>query len=158
VACSTTSGLSRRGPQIGLVHLDSTGKPVSSGSYHCPTHFMEPSPRGLVASQAQHTLQSKGARPVLLAARPPDCPKPLGKGGSGVLKYRSGGDRDLEAALATRPKPSGCPPTLSSLASRARYSLRPPNLKQVLPTGSIRGEAALQFVKGPGEVFHAFGY
>jgi hypothetical protein len=56
-----------RATHIGLVDLDVARKPLTRWPHHDPIQLVQPDPGGLVASQAQHSLQAQGAHPVLLA-------------------------------------------------------------------------------------------
>ena len=56
-----------RAAHIGFVGLDLAGKVVAAGPHHGPPQLVQPGPGGLVAAEAEGTLQPQGAHPVLLA-------------------------------------------------------------------------------------------
>src|ERR1039458_7998171 len=67
---------------VGLVDLDGVGEQIAAGADHRAAQLMQPHRRRLVASQAEHTLESERGDTVLLvhdvpAGREPQCePRP----------------------------------------------------------------------------------
>jgi len=110
---------------IGLVHLDSAGKPITARAHHGSPQLVQPSPGRLVTSQSKHSLETQRAGPVLLARHPPQGAEPQHQRPAGVLEDRSCGHRGLMPTIAAfqthRPKR----PRLATAAARTTESLWP---------------------------------
>src|SRR5208283_4819527 len=65
--------------QVALIDLDVTGELIPIGPHHRPPELVEPRPGRLVAPEAQGPLQTKRARPVLLARDLPGGKEPAAK-------------------------------------------------------------------------------
>ena len=85
-------------------NLDLAGKAVAAGPHHGPPQLVQPGPGGLVAAEAEGTLQPQGAHPVLLAGHEPHRQEPCPQRLAG-LRYRAGGYRGLPAACPA-PQPA----------------------------------------------------
>ena len=92
-------------PTIGFVGLDLAGKAVAAGPRHGPPQLVQPGPGGLVAAEAEGTLQPQGAHPVLLAGNEPHRQEPCPQRLAGPFEYRAGGYRGLPAACPA-PQPA----------------------------------------------------
>ena len=99
-----------RAAHIGFVGLDLAGKVVAAGPHHGPPQLVQPGPGGLVAAEAEGTLQPQGAHPVLLAGHEPNRQEPCPQRLAGPFEYRAGGYRGLPAACpAPQPATGHCP-------------------------------------------------
>src|SRR5512132_2174842 len=87
-----------------LVHFHHPGEAIPPRSHHGTPQFMQPSPRGVVAPQAQHPLEPDSAGTVLLAGDCPHRPKPNRQRLACVLEDRPGRHRALIPAPRTLPQ------------------------------------------------------
>ena len=72
-----TPGLSLfRAADVSLIDLDLTGEAIAARADHGTAQLVQPSPRRLVAAQAEHPLQAQRADAVLLAGDEPHGEKP----------------------------------------------------------------------------------
>src|SRR5260370_26296266 len=62
--------------KIALVDLDNAFQAFSPGANHCPAEAMQNGPGGLIASKAQHALQTQGTHPRFLARNIPSRSPP----------------------------------------------------------------------------------
>src|SRR5260370_11142761 len=103
---------------VSLVYLDDANQPVPTRTNHGPAQFMQHRPGGLIAAQAENTLQAQSTDAILLAGDLPHCAEPDRQGQVTVLKNGSRGDRHLIPAIAAKPP---IPPN--------RPNIRPPALR-----------------------------
>src|SRR5574341_762006 len=133
-----------------LIHLHLAGQQVPARPDHRSTKLVEPGPCRLVAAEAEDVLKAEGAGAVLLGCHPPHGLEPEAQGATSAVEDSPGGHRDLTAAaLAVHERPLGqpCP---GGLAARAAESVRPPQLREVLPTSILRREPAVELRQGAG--------
>src|SRR5580704_8644466 len=88
---------------VSLVHLDDAIQPVPTRTNHSPAQFMQHRPGGLIAAQAENTLQAQSTDAILLAGDLPHGAEPDRQGQVTVLKNGSRGDRHLMPAIAAKP-------------------------------------------------------
>ena len=139
---------------VDFIDFDGAAEPVAPRAHHRPSQFVQPDPSRLVAAQAQHSLQAKGAHARLLVRHIPHGPQPQAQWLVGVLEDRPGRDRSLMPAESTVQQPALDPPALRMTTSRAPEAIRPAQLDKVLAAGLLRREALFELQDGPGVVFH----
>src|SRR5579875_2351085 len=144
--------------EIRFIYFDRPGEPLPAQPHHRPAQFMQPSPGGLVTSQAQYPLQPQSADAVLLCGHPPYRPKPKHERGVRILEDRPCRHRDLAGATRTSPPDRTQRPSLGGCAMRASKSLRPPKPEQILAAGSLQPEPSLELCDGPRVVLHRPAY
>lgn len=128
-----------------LVGLDLTGERLAVRPHHRTPQFVPPSPRRLLAADSQHAVQANGTRSVLLPDAPPHCWEPEFERFPSVLKDGAGGDGHRGFACATPKELVRREPCLGAPAVRTLKALGPPQLHQLVPTGLLRGELAVEF-------------
>lgn len=129
---------------VGFIDFHRTLEAIPSGTHHRTSKFVQQGPRRLIAAQSQHALEGQGTSTVLLARDAPHGSEPEGKRQMAVLKDRPRSDRSLMTTTATEPQPPRRFPGLRALAPGANKAFRPPQPKQVVPTGLVRGKAAFK--------------
>ena len=135
-------------PDEGFIHLHLAGQQVPARPNHRSTELVEPRPCRLVAAESEDALKAEGAGAVRLGRHPPHGLEPEAQGAASAVEHGPRGHRDLTAAaLAVHERPLG-QPCLGRLAARAVESTRPPQLREVLPTGILRREPAVEFCQG----------
>ena len=110
-----------------------------------PSARFNPADERLVAADSQHAVQADGTRPVLLPNDPPHRLKPESERLPSVLKDGAGGDGHCGFACATPKELVRREPCFGAPAVRASKALGPPQLHQIIPTGLLRGELAVEF-------------
>src|SRR5215472_2570429 len=155
---SATSHAFLQPAQKGFIDFHGPSQPFTARPDHRPAQFMQPSPGRLVAPQAQHPLQPQSAHAILLRGHPPHRLEPNRQRGVRVLEDGSGRQRNLAAASRTLTENGTQRPSLGGTAARASESLRPADLKQILPAGLLRAEARLEVRRGPRVILHGLAY
>src|SRR5215472_16107017 len=137
--------------QVSLVHLHSPRPQVAPGPNHRPTQFMQPRPGRLVSAQAQHSLPSQGAGALLLDRHPPHRTEPQPQIVPAVTEVwvRASG------ALA---KPASQRPRSTLPATWATEAVRPPQPKEILPTGFLGGKTNFKLTEIARVVLHRATY
>ena len=87
---------------IRLANLDLVSEPISARSHHRAAKLVQPSPGRLVAAQAEHPLQAKGADALLLVGHVPGGGEPGPERTPRVLEDRPRRDRGLSGSLRGR--------------------------------------------------------
>src|SRR6516164_896432 len=144
--------------QVSLVHLHSPRQQGAPGPNHRPTQFMQPRPGRLVSAQAQHSLQSQGAGSLLLDRHPPHRAEPQRQRRTGVLKDRSGRHRGWVRASGALAKPASQRPRSTLPATWATEAVRPPQPKEILPTGFLGGKTNFKLTEIARVVLHRATY
>ena len=133
-----------------LIHLHLAGQQVSAGPDHRSPELVEPRQCSLVAAESEDALKAEGAGAVLLGRHPPHRLKPQAQGTASAVKDGSRGHRGLTAAALAVHERSLGQPSVGGFAARAAESIWPPQLRQVLPTGVLRREPAVELRQGAG--------
>ena len=108
---------------------------------------MKNRPRGLVAAQAQDTLQPKRTGTVLLARHMPHGSAPQPQRQMAVLENRARSHRGLVPTVTTDQSPPLRGPRFSPATPWADKSFRPPERPQVSSALLIGGKSLFQFQK-----------
>jgi len=143
-----------RGTPITVVHFHPPAQSFSSWPDHRATQFVQPCPRCLVATQPQNPLNPQGTGTCLLAGHQPDPTKPQRKRLVSILENGSGCNGRLKSARSTRYQPPIRKPSPSIGISGTRKTIRPPEIKKVLPARLFRGKPAFEFQKRSGVILH----
>src|SRR5579883_2548151 len=122
--------------EIRFIYFDRPSEPVPARPHHRPAQFMQPSPGGLVTSQAQYPLQPQSADAVLLRGHPPHRPKPKHERGVRILEDRPCRHRDLAGATRTSPA----------------------DQKQIVPAYLLRAESCFELRQRTGILLHRPAY
>src|ERR1700723_683126 len=133
---------------VSLVHLDGAIQPVPTRTNHSPAQFMQHRPGGLIAAQAENTLQAQSTDAILLAGDLPHGEEPDRQGQVTVLKNGSRGDRLLMTATAARPPIPPNRPSIGSRAPRAHPSSGPPQSCEVFGAGILAAKPPFQLQQG----------
>src|ERR1035441_3029082 len=141
-----------------LVHFHHSGEAVPPRPHHGTPQFMQPSPRGVVAPQAQNPLEADSAGTVLLAGDCPHRPKPNRQRFACVLENCSGCHRTLIPATCTLPQQPTHRPVLPSATTRATKTIRPPQPHEIFPAGCLCRKARLKFGQISGIILHGRPY
>ena len=139
---------------VGFVHLNCTTQPITTGSHHSSTKFVQPCPRRHIAPQTKHLLQTYGTRSVLLTGNMPDCPKPHPQRLSCVLKNGPCSHRSLIAASSTDQSSPRARPASRAAASWTNKAFGPSKLEQIIPTGVFGRKPILKFKDCSWVIFH----
>ena len=132
---------------LGFVHFDPSVDLIPTGADHGPTEFMQNRPRGLIAAQAQDTLQPQRAGSVLLAGHLPDRSTPQPQRQTAILENGPGSHCGLMTTASTDPSPSLRRPGLPSATLGTGKSFRPPQCRQVSAALLIGGKTLFHFQK-----------
>ena len=124
--------------QKGLIDLYGAAKPLSTWAHHGSPEFVQPRPGRFVASEAQDSLQAKGANSVLLVGEIPDRLEPDPKGFAGPLEERPRRRRCLTLALGATHESTLRFPSSQPAATRTLESVRPSEPSQVFTAGCLR--------------------
>src|SRR3989442_12427893 len=131
LARNTASFLSRcHSPYLGFVHFDATAELIPARSHHSSAQLVQNRPSGLIAAQAQDTLQAQRAGPILLTGHLPDGSAPKPQWQMAILENGAGGHGFLVRAggrFSTAPLPL---PNFSAPTARATKAFRPPEERQ----------------------------
>lgn len=122
--------------QIGLIDLNQTFKPFAPATHHGSPESMQHCPCGLIATQAQHALQTQCAHPLLLIREIPRRRQPDPQRCTSLVK--DGARRHsalMPAVFAHQPNPARAIRHGRASATRARKSARP---SQSFEIGGIR--------------------
>jgi len=119
---------------------------VQAAADHGTPQLVQPRPGGGVAAQPQHLLYMGCTRPVLLARHVPHGTKPKLQRFPNVLKDRSGRYRQLVTAAAAHDASPARGPPLRRPAPGAFKSVRPAEISQVFPAGSLTQILSLDVV------------
>jgi hypothetical protein len=120
-------GFPVRDGQVGLVNLNTPLQAFAVRPHHGAAKPVQHRPSGLVASQAQHPLQTKGADALLLIGQIPSAGQPHTQWRASLVEYRASGHRRLVTATAAHQARAARPIRLGCYAAiRANESLRPP--------------------------------
>lgn len=152
--CSATTFAGLLPANVGFVHFDETAEPITPGAYHCRAHLVQPCPRSLITSETQYPFQAQSARAVLLACHPPESPKPHCQGLVGVLKDRSGDDRNLVTTLRTLEKRRPYRVRFFVLTPWTSKALRPPEPCKVVSTRLVGRKRGFELVECPWVILH----
>ncbi len=144
--------------EIRFIYFDRPSEPVPARPHHRPAQFMQPSPGGLVTSQAQYPLQPQSADAVLLRGHPPHRPKPKHERGVRILEDRPCRHRDLAGATRTSPPDQTQRPSLGAAAARTAKSLWPADPKQIVPAYLLRAESCFELRQRTGILLHRPAY
>ena len=139
---------------IAFIDLDNTAQAFTAWPHHCASQLVQPSPRRLIAAEAEDTLKPQRTGAVLLTRYIPHGAEPSDQGQTGVLKNCSGSNGDLPSTSGTQPESSGRRPSLSRAALGTNESLRPPQGSQIVLASSLVREAPLQLCQCPWVIFH----
>src|SRR5437763_4874347 len=97
---------------IALIDLHDAGQQLPAREDHRASELVQPRPRGLIAPEPEHPLQSQRADTLLLVHDVPDRREPAHQRRAGPAEDRSGRYRALGPALAAASQPVGhLPPT-----------------------------------------------
>src|SRR2546428_6378169 len=92
LARNTASFLSRcHSPYLGFLHFDATAELIPARSHHSSAQLVQNRPSGLIAAQAQDTLQAQRAGPILLTGHLPDGSAPKPQWQMAILENGAGG-------------------------------------------------------------------
>src|SRR6185312_14967354 len=111
---------------------------------HQPAELVQPGPRGFVVSKSRGALKTGGRRAKFLSHHPPDSPEPNGKRRTRVLENCARSHRCLKPATRAFVQLITQQPGLSVPAARAAEAAWPPELKQKVTAGLLRGEPLAQ--------------
>jgi hypothetical protein len=136
-----------RPADLGFVHFDSSAKFIPTGSDHRSAKFMKNRPGGLVAAQAQDTLQPKRAGSVLLARHMPDRTAPQTQRQMAVLEKGPCRHCGLVPTEATNQPPSLRGPRFCPSTPWADKTFRPSEPSQVSTALLVGGKSPFQFQK-----------
>src|SRR5713226_1578131 len=138
---------------IGLVHLHCSAERVPSGADHRPAQLVQPCPGGLVAAEAENTLQPQGADAIFLVGDIPHRHEPHPQRLAGVLKDRPRRQRRLPlAATAVQQRPRRHPRLAGPPAMRAYEPARPAQAPDIFAACSIAAEPLVNLLKRPGVI------
>jgi len=140
--------------QIGFVHLHDPRESFPPGPYHGPPQFVQTHPSRLVATQAQNSLQSQGADPILLTRHPPHRPEPNRQRCPGALKNCSRRYRNLMSAPGALETPGSQRPSFALPAAPTPKPLRPSQAEQILPARFLATESSFELRQSPRIIFH----
>lgn len=144
---------------VALVHLDTATKLVPTWTHHCSSNLVEPRPGGLVAAQAEHTLEPKRVGPILLARQFPHRQEPKAQRLSSALEDGAGCQPRLGAAVATQQDIPPRTPWLTAPTTRAAdKSVSPPQALQVAPTALLGRKELVELDEVPRVVHAWMGY
>ena len=137
---ATTTRTFGNSTQKRFIHLHFALQPITPWPNHGPPEFRQQSPSGLIASQAQHPLQSQSARAILLTPSHPTGPEPNSPWFVGVLKNRPCRYRSLVTTVSADPSVTLRRPCRFCVAARTIETIRPTQFKQVFTTGCLGRE------------------
>ena len=137
---TTTTRTFGNSTQKRFIHLHFALQPITPWPNHGPPEFRQQSPSGLIASQAQHPLQSQSARAILLTRHIPQAPEPNSPWFVGVLKNRPCRYRSLGTTVSADPSVTLRRPCRFCVAARTIETIRPTQFKQVFTTGCLGRE------------------
>ena len=141
-------------PNVCFINLNESRELLATGAYHGSAKPVQPFPCGMVAAQAQDTLQSQRIRPVFLTRDMPHGLKPKLQGLAGLVENRSGCYRCLHiacgAAILASP---GCP-GFNMAAVGALETIRPSQVVQICPAGLLGRKLLGKFRQGVWIIFH----
>ena len=110
---------------VGLIHLDRTPQAIASGADHCASELVEDRPDGLVAIEAELSLNAEGACAVLRVGDEPHHPEPNRQRDASPVEDRPSGRRRLVAASGALHQPARLPgPRTRRTAARTALCLR----------------------------------
>ena len=139
-----------RSTQVSLVHLHSPRQSVTPGADHGPPQLVQPSPRGLVASQPEDPLHPQGAGACLQGRYPPHHSGPHDQGLTRTVEDGPGYHRRLvRTTCALNQHPAYAPP-FRVPAPGTQVAVRPAQLEEVIQARLFRGEPGLELSKCPG--------
>src|SRR3989442_2054369 len=127
-------------PYLGFVHFDATAELIPARSHHSSAQLVQNRPSGLIAAQAQDTLQAQRAGPILLTGHLPDGSAPKPQWQMAILENGAGGHRCLVTTSCAYQPPSLRWPSLSSATAGAHKSFRPAEERPVCPAPFPRGK------------------
>jgi len=131
--------------QVRFIHLHRPAQQVPVRAHHRTPKPVQYGPSGLVAVQTQHTLQSQGTDPLLLAGEIPRRREPHVKGCAGLVEDRSGRHAALmSAGSADQPAPRSATGRIRHPADRTAKPMRPSQLLQIRCARFIAGKPVLE--------------
>lgn len=141
-----------------LIDFHLAAKRLTARADHRASEFVKPRPGGLVAPNAQYTIQTEGTGPVLLSDDPPHDLKPKAERLSSVLQNGPRRHRDFPATALAVQELTSREPSSIALASGAAEAVRPSQLNEVLPAGLVVSKAPCELAGGAWVVLHARNY
>ena len=139
---------------VSFIDFYSTREPVAIRAHHCCTQFVQPCPSSLVTAKTQNSFESRCADTVFLVDYISDGPKPQPKRLSRILKYGARCYRYLAVAALASIKSPVRRPCFTVTAARAAKTIRPANIKQILPASFFGGKTFLKFNNCFRIIFH----
>src|SRR5437870_5629995 len=140
--------------QVCLVHFHPTAEAVTARSHHSSPQFVQPSPGGDIAAQAQNPLQPQGTGSVLLGGHPPHGPEPHGQRFPCILEDRTSRQRRLVLTASADEQIALGRPSRRPAAAWTNETFWPTKLEQVVPTRLLRPKSGLQFGQRGWVVLH----
>ena len=142
----------------GLVDLDVPLETVASRGNHGATQLVQPSPRGLVASETKDSLNRHRTGPGFRPGQIPHRPKPRAQRFARTLEDRPGPPRALITAVPAHYQSTLRRPALLSAASATNKTLRPPKAQQIGFASRFATETRLEFRLISRIIFHNLTY
>jgi hypothetical protein len=143
---TATLALSRTSDD-GLVDFDLSAEQLTSRRNHRTPQPVQHRPRGLVAAEPEHPLQTQGACTLLLRRHEPSCLEPDGEGRTGPVEDRPGRRAHPSTAASTRSTAVGQHPRRRFPAARAHEPVGPAEPVQVVQAGRVCREPRTQVRK-----------
>ncbi len=130
---------------FGFVNLNLPVELFPTGSNHSPAKLVEHRPSGLVAPQAQGSLQSQGTDSALLIGNPPNRPEPEAQADFASFKDRSNCDANVPMAASASQQASRCLPDLLMTAAGTSDPVWPAQADQIIAASLLRSELMFEF-------------
>ena len=134
---------------IGLINFYGTSEKTTTRTYHCPTQFVHPGPRSIIAAKTEDTFQSKCAHPIFLTGDKPYGKEPNPKRFVCFMKQCPGGNRCLALTFSAQKKSSSHDRRIFFKKStrRASKTLRPPEFRNIVKAGLFSAKPFIKFLE-----------
>ncbi len=125
---------------IRFINFNLTTQQVASRGDHGASHFMQPTPSGLITAKPEYSFQAKGIPAIFLVGYMPDGKKPCPQRLTGFVKDGTSCDRGLSLTMCTADLSARSQPSSASATRRANKACWPAQPHQVTDAGILIGK------------------
>ncbi len=122
---------------------------MTARSVHGSSHFMQPTPGGLIAAKAEYSFQAKGISTIFLVCYMPDGHKPCPQGLAVLIKDGTSCNRSLSLTISTPDLSPRSQPSFAPITGWANKTCWPAQPYQVTDTGFLIGKPLVKLKYRP---------